>query len=65
MYFRNIPLKISLKVLDLIIVDWTVMFIKELKRAIFADFLDFVSFVWIVYWWRCAGFEAIFLNIPI
>jgi hypothetical protein len=41
------------------------MFIKEVKSTICWDFLDFVSFVWIVYWWRCAGFEAIFFKIPI
>lgn len=57
-HFRswNYPLfvfkiNIFLKVLDLII-DWTVLFMNEVKNANFWYFLDFVSFLWIVYWWR-------------
>jgi hypothetical protein len=57
MYFSNINIKISLIVLDLMIIDWMVLFIKEVKSAIDWYFLDFVSFLWIVYWWRRLEFK--------
>ena len=45
-------INISLKVLDPMIIDWIVMFINEVKSANYWYFLDFVSFLLIVYWWR-------------